>query len=471
MNQSSTQPSSGAMTADADLGLPPIVPRASLAASTVPDHAASGTRGHAIRAIVSASSGNLVEWFDFYAYSFTALYFASAFFPKGDATSQLLNTAGIFALGFFMRPLGSWMFGRIADRQGRRASMVLSVLMMCFGSLMVACLPTYASIGVWAPVLLLVARLIQGLSVGGEYGTSATYMSEVAVAGKRGFYASFQYVTLIGGQLLSVLVLSVLQLVLTADEMKAWGWRIPFVIGALAAVVALWLRTTLTETTTAATRADRSAGTIAGILRHPRALLIVLGYTAGGSLLFYTYTTYMQKYLVNSAHMDKGTATNIMTAALFCFMMMQPMFGWLSDRIGRRTSMICFGLFGTLSTVPLMTSIGHAATPGAAFALVLLALVGVSFYTSISGLVKAEMFPPHIRALAVGLSYAVGNAAFGGSAEYVALWFKSAGQESTFFWYVSVLAAVALIASWLMPDPRVHGFMRDGANDAPDSVK
>ena len=471
MNQSSTQPSSGAITADADLGLPPIVPRASLAASTAHDHAASGTRGHAIRAIVSASSGNLVEWFDFYAYSFTALYFASAFFPKGDATSQLLNTAGIFALGFFMRPLGSWLFGRIADRQGRRASMVLSVLMMCFGSLMVACLPTYASIGVWAPVLLLVARLIQGLSVGGEYGTSATYMSEVAVAGKRGFYASFQYVTLIGGQLLSVLVLSVLQLLLTPDEMKAWGWRIPFVIGALAAVVALWLRTTLTETTTAATRADRSAGTIAGILRHPRALLIVLGYTAGGSLLFYTYTTYMQKYLVNSAHMDKGTATNIMTAALFCFMLLQPMFGWLSDRIGRRTSMICFGLFGTLSTVPLMTSIGHAATPGTAFALVLLALVGVSFYTSISGLVKAEMFPPHIRALAVGLSYAIGNAAFGGSAEYVALWFKSAGQESTFFWYVSVLAAVALIASWLMPDPRVHGFMRDGANDAPDSVK
>ena len=316
------------------------------------------------------------------------------------------------------------------------------------------------------------ARIIQGLSLGGEYGASATYLTEVASDKNRGFYVSFHYVTLIGGQLCAILVLLTLQQVfLTPIQMRAWGWRIPFVIGALAAVVALWLRTTLTETTTAATRADRSAGTIAGILRHPRALLIVLGYTAGGSLLFYTYTTYMQKYLVNSAHMDKGTATNIMTAALFCFMLLQPMFGWLSDRIGRRTSMICFGLFGTLSTVPLMTSIGHAATPGTAFALVLLALVGVSFYTSISGLVKAEMFPPHIRALAVGLSYAIGNAAFGGSAEYVALWFKSAGQESTFFWYVSVLAAVALIASWLMPDPRVHGFMRDGANDAPDSVK
>jgi MFS transporter, MHS family, alpha-ketoglutarate permease len=469
MNQSSRYPLPGAVMADGDLGVPPTSEPAARSAAASP--AAAAGRAHAIRAIVSASSGNLVEWFDFYAYSFTALYFASAFFPKGDPTSQLLNTAAIFALGFFMRPIGSWMFGRLADRQGRRASMVLSVLMMCFGSLMVACLPTYASIGVWAPGLLLVARLIQGLSVGGEYGTSATYMSEVAVAGRRGFYASFQYVTLIGGQLLSVLVLSLLQLVLAPEEMKAWGWRIPFLIGALAAVVALWLRSTLTETTTAATRADRSAGTIAGILRHPRALLIVLGYTAGGSLLFYTYTTYMQKYLVNSAHMDKGTATNIMTAALFCFMLMQPAFGWLSDRIGRRTSMICFGLFGTLSTVPLMTSIGHASSPVAAFVLVLLALVGVSFYTSISGLVKAEMFPPHIRALAVGLSYAIGNAAFGGSAEYVALWFKSAGQESNFFWYVSALAAVALVASWIMPDPRVHGFMRDDAAGARDSVK
>ncbi len=421
------------------------------------------SRGRTIRAIVCASSGNLVEWFDFYAYSFTALYFASAFFPKGDATSQLLNTAAIFALGFFMRPLGSWLFGRIADKRGRRTSMMVSVLMMCFGSLMVACLPTYSSIGLWAPALLLVARLIQGLSVGGEYGTSATYMSEIAVAGKRGFYASFQYVTLIGGQLLAVLLLAVLQQFLSLDEMKAWGWRIPFVVGAAAAVVALYLRSALVETTTEASRADKSAGTLRGILQHPRALLTVLGYTAGGSLIFYTYTTYMQKYLVNSAHMDTKTVTNVMTAVLFCFMLIQPLFGWLSDRIGRRSSMICFGIVGTLSTVPLMTAIGHAGSPLMAFVLVLLALVGASFYTSISGLVKAEMFPPQIRALAVGLSYAIGNASFGGTAEYVALWFKSSGSEASFFWYVTILAAVALVASWSMPDPRQHGYMRDPA--------
>jgi len=421
-----------------------------------------------IRAIVSACSGNLVEWFDFYAYAFTAVYFAGAFFPKGDPTTQLLSTAAVFALGFFMRPLGSWLFGRIADRRGRRASMVVSVLMMCFGSLMVACLPTYAAIGVWAPALLLVARLIQGLSVGGEYGTAATYMSEVAVAGRRGFYGSFQYVTLIGGQLLSSLVITLLLAVLSPDEMRAWGWRIPFVAGALAAAVALWLRRSLVETADAATRARDGAGTLKAMLDHPRALATVIGYTAGGSLLFYTYTTYMQKYLINTAHMNARTATNVMTAALFCFMVLQPVFGWLADRIGRRESMICFGLFGTLATVPLMTALGQAASPGAAFALVTLALVGTSFYTSISGLVKAEMFPPHVRALAVGLSYAIGNAAFGGSAEYVALWFKSAGMESTFFWYVTAIAAVALLASWSMPDPRRHGWLADQHDDARD---
>jgi MFS transporter, MHS family, alpha-ketoglutarate permease len=417
-------------------------------------------RSSPIASIVAASSGNLVEWFDFYAYSFTAIYFAASFFPKGDATSQLLNTAGIFAAGFFMRPLGSWLFGRIADQRGRRTSMMVSVLLMCFGSLMVACLPTYDAVGAWAPALLLIARLLQGLSVGGEYGTSATYMSEVSTAGRRGFYASFQYVTLIGGQLLAVSLLVVLQQFLTVDELKAWGWRIPFVIGAAAAVVALMLRRSMEETSTAATRAEKSAGTLRGILAHPRALLIVLGYTAGGSLVFYTYTTYMQKYLVNTVHMSAGVASQVMTGALLCFMLLQPAFGALSDRIGRRTSMICFGVFTTLSTVILMTAIGRATSPLAAFGLILIALVGASFYTSISGLVKAEMFPAHVRALAVGLSYAIGNAAFGGTAEYVALSFKSSGTESHFFWYVTALSAVALVAAWAMPDERRTGYLQ-----------
>lgn len=414
-----------------------------------------------IGSIVGASSGNLVEWFDFYVYSFTSIYFAPAFFPKSDPTAQLLGTAGIFALGFFIRPLGSWVFGRVADRRGRRTSMVWAVLLMSFGSLMVACLPTYATIGAWAPALLLVARLIQGFSVGGEYGTSATYMSEVALAGRRGFYASFQYFTLIGGQLMATVVLVILQQFLSVEELRAWGWRIPFIIGALAAVVALYLRRSLVETTTEQSRAHAHAGTIRGLLAHPRALWTVIGITAGSSGIFYTYTTYMQKYLVNTAHMDARVATNVMTAVLFCFMMMQPLFGALSDRIGRRNSMLCFGVISTLTTVPLMTAIGRVNSPVAAFALILIALTGASFYTAISGIVKAELFPVEVRALGVGLSYAVANAMFGGTLEYVALWLKSHGIESSFFWYVTALGAIALIASWTMRDSRIHGYMTD----------
>jgi MHS family alpha-ketoglutarate permease-like MFS transporter len=412
-----------------------------------------------ILAIVGGSSGNLVEWYDFYVYSFCALYFAPAFFPSGDRTVQLLNAAGIFAAGFLMRPVGSWLFGWISDRHGRRTGMMISVLMMCGGSLAIAFLPTYATLGTAAPALLLLARLLQGLSVGGEYGASATYMSEVAAARHRGFYASFQYVTLIGGQLLALLVLVVLQAVLSADDLKAWGWRIPFAIGALAAVVAFYLRRSLVETTTAETRQRRDAGTLRAMMRHPRAVLTVVGFTAGGSLIFYTYTTYMQKYLVNTAGMDSRTASGVMTAVLFVYMLLQPVFGALSDKVGRRNFLIGFGLLGALTTVPLLSAIGGTTDPYAAFALILAALAIVSLYTSISGLVKAELFPTEVRALGVGLSYAIANAVFGGSAEYVALWLKSTGHESWFFWYVTAFAALVFLVALTMPDPRRHGHL------------
>jgi len=409
-------------------------------------------RSKRIFAIVGASSGNLVEWFDFYVYAFCAIYFAPAFFPSDDPTVQLLNTAGVFAAGFLMRPIGGWIFGRLADRHGRKNSLMISVLVMCFGSLMIACLPTYASIGTWAPALLLLARLIQGLSVGGEYGTTATYMSEVALRGQRGFFASFQYVTLIGGQLLAVLVVVILQQLLTEDELRAWGWRIPFVVGAIAALISLMLRRSLHETSSAETRNDKDAGSVKGLFRnHAAAFITVLGYTAGGSLIFYTFTTYMQKYLVNTAGMTAKNASYVMTGALFLFMVMQPFFGMLSDRIGRRNSMLLFGALGTLCTVPLLMALKTVTSPFMAFVLVSVALCIVSFYTSISGLVKAEMFPPQVRALGVGLAYAVANAMFGGSAEYVALGLKTLGMENTFYWYVTAMMAIAFLFSLRLP--------------------
>ncbi|ATZ95615.1 MULTISPECIES: MFS transporter [Dickeya] len=400
-----------------------------------------------IWAIVGASSGNLVEWFDFYVYSFCSLYFAHIFFPTGNTTTQLLQTAGVFAAGFLMRPIGGWLFGYIADKYGRKKSMLISVCMMCLGSLVIACLPGYATIGVWAPLLLLIARLFQGLSVGGEYGTSATYMSEVALEGRKGFYASFQYVTLIGGQLLALLVVVILQQLLSDTDLRTWGWRIPFALGAALAVVALFLRRSLNETSASETRARKDAGSLRALWRNRKAFVMVLGFTAGGSLSFYTYTTYMQKYLVNTAGMNAKSASGLMTLALFAFMLLQPLFGALSDKIGRRSSMLVFGAFSALLTVPILSTLQGVTNPVIAFALVMLALVIVSFYTSISGILKAEMFPPEVRALGVGLSYAVANALFGGSAEYVALSLKSLGTEEAFFWYVSLMGALAFLVS------------------------
>jgi MHS family alpha-ketoglutarate permease-like MFS transporter len=412
-----------------------------------------------LRSIFSGSVGNLVEWYDWYVYAAFSLYFAQAFFPRGDRTSQLLNTAAIFAVGFLMRPLGAWLLGSYADRHGRRRALMLSVLMMCAGSLLIALTPGYASIGVAAPALLLLARLLQGLSVGGEYGTSATYLSEMASRQQRGFWSSFQYVTLVLGQLLALLVLIALQRTLAEGQLDAWGWRIPFAIGALAAVTALWLRRTMQETDTfhrserdGDSAWQRRQGTLRALLDHPRAVLTVVGLTMGGTLAFYTYTTYMLKFLVNSAGLDRQAASLLNASTLFVFMLMQPLVGALSDRVGRRPVLIAFGVLGTLLTAPILQSLQDVQTVAQAFWLILAALAIVSFYTSINAVVKAELFPVEVRALGVGLPYALTVAVFGGTAEYVALWFKQAGHESGFYWYVTACIAVSLLVYLWMPE-------------------
>jgi MHS family alpha-ketoglutarate permease-like MFS transporter len=410
--------------------------------------------GQRIRAILIGSSGNLVEWYDFYVYAAFSLYFAKAFFPDGNQTAQLLNTAAIFAVGFLMRPIGAWFFGRMADRHGRRVSLTASVLLMCFGSAMIAVTPVYATIGVAAPVMLLAARMIQGLSLGGEYGTSATYLSEMATRRHRGFYSSFQYVTLIGGQLTAMLVLIVLQkFVLTAGELEAWGWRIPFAIGALLALIAFVMRRDLIETDSFK-RATRREGSISALLKHPREVAIVIGLTMGGTLAFYTYTTYMQKFLVNTAGFPKDTATLISASALCVYMLLQPIVGALSDKVGRRPVLMAFGILGTLCTVPILTALANVRDPREAFLLVVAGLAIVSCYTAINAVVKAELFPTSIRALGVGLPYALTVALFGGTAEWIALWLKQAGHETYFYWYVSGAIALSLIVYATMRDTR-----------------
>ena len=405
-----------------------------------------------IRALIGGSAGNLVEWFDWYVYSAFSLYFAASFFPKGDATAQLLNAAAVFAIGFLMRPIGGWWLGWYADRHGRKAALTLSVLLMCVGSGLIALAPPYARIGVAAPALLVAARLLQGLSVGGEYGASATYMSEVAGAPNRGFLASFQYVTLIGGQLLALGVLLVLQATLSEAALAAWGWRIPFAIGAALALAALMLRRAIDETPQfeRVPEAQRRALT-KQLLEHRRALLVVLGLTAGGSLAFYTFTTYMQKFLVNTAGWSKPEATSLSALTLLLFMALQPAFGALSDRFGRRPQLLLFGVLGVTGTVPLLTALAANQDRWTGFVLIMTALTVLSCYTAISGVVKAELFPAQVRALGVGLPYAIAVSLFGGSAEFIALYAKSIGHEAWFFYYVAAMLGVTLAAALAMP--------------------
>lgn len=412
-----------------------------------------------LKAIIVGSIGNLVEWYDFYAYSAFALYFASSFFPKEDPTAQMLSTAGIFALGFFVRPIGGLLFGYIGDHLGRRTALMASVLLMCGGSLLIACSPTYASVGALAPVLLLLARLLQGLSLGGEYGSSATYLSEMATSKHRGFYASFQYVTLIGGQLTALVLLLVLQhLLLTPEELKAWGWRIPFFVGAGLALTALWMRRDLPETASFEKAKARSAGQKMGGLRqlmqYPRECAIVVGLTMGGTLAFYVYTTYMQKFLKLSVGLTDTQTTAVSAASLVFALLLQPLYGMLSDKIGRRPLLVGFALLGTLLTVPLMTAIRHAQGPWEAFALIACAWLIVSGYTSINAVVKAELFPAAIRATGVGVPYAFAVSVFGGTAEYIALWFKQGGHESGFYWYATAVIGCTLLVNLLMRDTK-----------------
>jgi len=410
-----------------------------------------------LKAITSGAIGNLVEWYDWYAYAAFSIYFAPVFFPGKDATANLLNTAGIFAVGFLMRPIGGWLFGSLADRRGRKWAMTLSVLLMSFGSLAIALTPGYSRIGIAAPIILLLARLLQGLSVGGEYGTAATYLSEMAGASNRGFYSSFQYVTLIGGQLLAVGVQLLMQYVFfSAEQMTQWAWRIPFFIGALLSVTAFYLRRNMEETS-AFQHSDQKAtqrGSLKALWQHPRSVMIVAGLTLGGTLAFYTYTTYMQKFLVNTVHLAKEKATLLSFLSLLIYAAIQPLFGAWSDRIGRKPLLIGFGIAGTLLTVPIMTTIAHTQALVPVFLLMMLALLIVSGYTSINAVVKAELFPAEIRALGVGFPYAITVALFGGTAEYLALWFKNSGHENGYYWYATGCIFISLLVYLFMKDTK-----------------
>jgi MHS family alpha-ketoglutarate permease-like MFS transporter len=419
--------------------------------------------GRRLKAIFIGSVGNLVEWYDFYAYTAFALYFAPHFFPSSDPVVQQLNAATLFAAGFIVRPLGGWLFGHLADRYGRRLSLTVSVLMMCFGSLIIALTPTYATIGFAAPALLALARIIEGLSLGGEYGASATYLSEIADPNHRGFYSSFQYVTLIGGQLTAILVLLLLQNVfLTHEQLVEWGWRIPFVIGALLAITAMFMRRHMQETDSfveANKAGKKRESSLRGLLKYPREVAIVVGLTAGGTAAFYTFTTYMQTFVKQTVGLSDITTTYVIAGSLIFASILQPIYGWISDRIGRKPLLIFFGVAGTLLTVPILSALAQTKSPWIAFLLISGAWVFVAGYTSINAVVKAELFPTAIRATGVAVPYAVTVSVFGGTAPAIALFFKQQGHEEWFYYYLAGVIFISLLVYSTMRDTKHESAM------------
>ncbi|SFT00339.1 MFS transporter [Saccharopolyspora flava] len=415
-------------------------------------------RGHYIRSLIAGSIGNMIEWFDWFVYTTFAIYFAGQFFPKGDSTAQLLNTAAIFAVGFLARPLGGWLLGRLADRKGRKSGLTFTVTMMSFSALLIAVAPNHATAGYLGASMLLIARILQGLSVGGEYATSAAYLTEVSKKTWRGLGGSFQYISVTLGQIAGALLLITLQLLLSNAQLMSWGWRIPFIIGAIAGVAVFYLRRGMHETeaysTLANTDTENKRGTIAEVWKHRRAAFLVLTLTLGGSVAYYTYTTYLTTYLVNSVGLSKEEAARINLVALVVFLFLLPLGGYISDKVGRRPVLIFFGLGTTAFTYPILQGMQNQPTWLWCLAYTLIGLTFVAGYSSINAVVKAELFPTEVRTVGVAIPYNIAQAIFGGTASYIALAFRSAGHEDYFFYYVSACALISLLTYALMRETR-----------------
>ncbi len=405
----------------------------------------------AILNTIKGSAGNLVEWYDVYVYTVFATYFEAQFFAEDDRNSTFYIYA-IFAVTFIMRPIGSWFFGRFADRRGRKAALTVSITVMSACSFLVSVMPTREAIGAWAAVILIAARLVQGFATGGEYGTSATYMSEAATARRRGFFSSFQYVTLIGGHVLAQLTLLIVLSILPIEQVEDWGWRIGFFIGGIAALVVLWMRRTMDESLSdshlAAVRAgeDRAAGSLKTLFtQHWRPLVWVFLVTAGGTIAFYTYSVNAPA-IVKTAFGEDGamaaTWTNLV--GLIFLMLLQPVGGLLSDRVGRKPLLVFFGVGGVLYTWVLITFLPQTQSPLTAFALTAVGYVILTGYTSVNAIVKAEVFPAEVRALGVGLGYAVANSVFGGTAPAIYQAFVTGDAVPWFIVYVTAVIAVSL---------------------------
>nr|WP_030253744.1 MFS transporter [Streptomyces violens] len=406
----------------------------------------------AARQLVAASVGNAVEWYDWYTYTFLATYIAAQIFPKSAENSlvPLLSTFAVFAVGFFMRPVGGLVMGAVADRRGRRAALTVTILLMGGSSLLMGLTPTYAAAGILAPVVLVLARLLQGLSVGGEFAASTTFLVESAGPGRRGLFSSFQYVSTTIGQLVASGVAALLVANLAPATMDSWGWRVPFVLGALLSLVGFWIRRGAEETRSEEQAKAPRPGLFEALRRHPRESLLICGITAGGTLAYYTWTSYLPTYAELNAGVTKADALLAGTLSLTFFAVLQPVAGIASDRFGRKPLLLMFGIGFAALSVPLLRTLDDS------FVTLLLVqcagMILLSGFTAISAAVNAETFPARVRAAGIGFPYSLTVALFGGTAPYIGTLFKDMGHAGLFPVYVAVLCLVSSAVYLRLPE-------------------
>lgn len=408
-----------------------------------------------LRPLMAAAVGNVVEWFDLTIYATFAVYFSPLFFPTTDPTAALLSTFAIFAVGFFVRPLGGWLLGGYADRHGRKKALTLTIVLMAAPTFVIGLSPTYATIGIAAPVILIAARMTQGFAAGGESGGAMAYLSEIAPADRRGLYTSFWYTTVVAGIVLATLLGYVLAEVMSAATLGEWGWRIPFVIGGLAGLVGLWVRSAMVETldldSPAHDTADRSgrprSGLVALFSDYPRQTLRIIVMMAGSATAFYTFVSYMPTHLIKSVGLPAETTFAVHTVALIVFMVLLPVFGHLSDRVGRRPLALVFSLGGAVAIVPLSLALTDSWLQTFLVDVALLTLTACMF--SVLAVLMTEQFPPRMRAMGVGAPYNLATAIFGGTAPFLLTWLAGNGHADWYFAYLAVLVLLVSVGMML----------------------
>lgn len=407
------------------------------------------------KVILAGTVGNAIEWFDWTIYATFAVFFAKQFFPSDDPTASLLATFAIFAVGFFMRPLGGIVLGIFSDCYGRKAALAATIIMMAGGSLMIGLSPTYESIGIFAPIILVLARLLQGLSLGGEFASAATYLSEMAPKNKRGFYSSFMFFSSAIGILMASGLAWALTSTLTETQMSEYGWRIPFILGAIGGLVGMWIRKSVPDSEMTHKKESVKNPLVVLIKRHPKETLRIVGISILTTFAFYIFVVYVPTYAIKVLGAEPQTAFAANTVGLIIFMLCQPVFGWLSDKIGRKPQLIVFAVGYLVFFYPIIKWMDG--TFASILLVELFGLVLYALYTAIGPAVMSEQFPTEVRAVGIGAPYNLMVALLGGTTPYVLTWLQSIGKQDYFYFMVLVGALLTLITFMKMPETAGKG--------------